>query len=152
VGELFLAKLVDVVEPRGGDDQHQAIRHVTPGQGISDGVQGARLIFDREVKPEELPNPVVLRDRGETLVEEELQAIVVRPDDEAVAPEVWALVADGVNEADELPLIGGEGAMARRDGTTEEGDGVPVLEHHCSEAVRGGVALDDEGPREVRER
>ena len=34
---------------------------------------------------------------------------------------------DGVDEADQLPLISGEGAVSRRDEAAEIGDGVFVL-------------------------
>ena len=70
----------------------------------------------------------MLRDRGEALVEEELEAVMIRSDGEAATPEVWAPVAYGVYEADELALVGGEGTVSRRDGPAEEGDGVLVLE------------------------
>ena len=42
----------------------------------------------------------MLRDRGKALVEEVLEAVVVRLDDEVVPPEVRSPVAYGEDEAD----------------------------------------------------
>ena len=59
-------------------------------------------------------------------------------------------MSDDVNEADELPLISGEGAMARCDGAAEERHRVAVLDEHRAEPMRRGIALDDECLGEVR--
>jgi len=57
---------------RGGrEGQHRACRLllcVTAGQGVGDRVRRARLVLDREIKPEELAHPMVLWDRREPLV------------------------------------------------------------------------------------
>ena len=98
---------------------------------------------------QQLPDPVVLRDRGEALVEEELQAVVVRMHGEATSPQVRAPVSNGVDETDELSLVRGEGAMPWGHRSTEVSDGVLVLDQHSPEAVGGRVALDDEQPCEV---
>jgi hypothetical protein len=50
---------------------------------------------------------VVLRNGGEALVEEVLQAVVVSLDDEAPSPEIRPPVSYRLNEADELALVGG---------------------------------------------
>jgi len=44
-------------------------------------------------------------------------------------------VTDGVDEADELPLISGEGVMAGRDGAAEERHRVAVLNEHRAKPV-----------------
>jgi hypothetical protein len=49
---------------------------------------------------------VVLWDGGEALIEEEFQAIVVRPNCEALALEVWPPMADDVDQSYQLSLIG----------------------------------------------
>ena len=108
-------------------------------------------VLHREVEAKQLPDPMVLQDRGEALVEGELEDVMIRPDGKTAAPEVWAPVAYGVYKADELALVGGEGTVSRRDGPTEEGNGVLVLEQHRAKPVRRGVAFNDEWPREVRE-
>ena len=48
---------------------------------------------------------MVMRDRREALVEEEFEAVVVGADEERVPPQVWPLVAHGVHQPNELPLI-----------------------------------------------
>jgi hypothetical protein len=83
---LCLAKSVDEVEARRRESQDRPLlTGIASRQGISDGVGGARLVLDREVKAEELAHPVVLRDRRMAL-EEELQAVVVGADDERSTP------------------------------------------------------------------
>jgi hypothetical protein len=54
-----------------------------PGESVDDSVCGARPILPREIEAQELPDPVVLWNRSKALVEEVLEAIVVRLDDEA---------------------------------------------------------------------
>ena len=77
---------------------------------------------------------------------------MIRLDDESAAPEVRAPVPYGVDEADELPLIGGEGAMAWRDGAAKERNRVRVLDQHCAKPVRRSGAFHDEVLGEVRHR
>jgi len=48
-------------------------------------VQAAWAVLHREVEPEELVEPLMLRDRREPLVQQELQAVLVGADEE-VAP------------------------------------------------------------------
>ena len=59
-------------------------------------------------------------------------------------------MTDGVDEADELPLISGEGAMAGCDGAAEECNRVAILNEHHAEPMRRGVALDDERLGKIR--
>ena len=56
----------------------------------------------------------MLRDRGQLLVEEELETVVVHAYEKTPALEVQALVAEGVDEPDQLPFVGNEGAVAWR--------------------------------------
>ena len=53
-------------------------------------------------------------------------------------------MADGVDEANELPFIGGEGAVARSSRPAEVRDGMLVLDEHRPKTVCRRVALDDE--------
>jgi hypothetical protein len=46
----------------------------------------SRLVLNGEVEAQEFPHPLVLGNRGETLVEEVLEAVVISPEDEASAP------------------------------------------------------------------
>jgi hypothetical protein len=59
----------------------------------------ARLKLHRELVPEQLAYPRVLRNRGKPLIEEELKAIVVSPHDERQCPQVWPPVADRLARA-----------------------------------------------------
>ena len=122
---------------------NQGLWSVMPGQCVGDSVLSVWLVLHQEVVAYELADPVVLRDRGEALVEEELQAVVVRPNRETSPPQVWPPVTNGVHQPDEFALVCSERTMARSDGAAEEGDGVLVLEQHRAETVRLGVALDD---------
>jgi len=60
--------------------------HVPPRQCIGHCVQAARAVLYREVEPEELAEPLMLRDCREPLVQQELQAIVVGADEEVTPP------------------------------------------------------------------
>jgi hypothetical protein len=101
-----MTKTVNEVEARRGQRQDRALRAgVAPGQRVGDGVHGTRLVFHRKVKAEELAHPMVLRDRREMLVEEELQAVVVGADEERAHPKVRPPVVHGVHQPNELPLI-----------------------------------------------
>jgi hypothetical protein len=71
-------------------------------------------------------------------------------DEEAVALEVRSPMSDGLDKADELSLIGSEGAVSGRDRSAKEDDRVSLLDQHRPKPVGGGVALDDEHLGEVR--
>jgi hypothetical protein len=78
---------------------------------------------------------MVLRDRGEALVEEVFEAIVVRLNDEAPPLEVRPPVPDRLNQADELALIGCQRLVTRSDGTAEECQWVSLLGEHDAKPV-----------------
>lgn len=80
---------------------------VAVGQRIHHRVESARVIFHRELKTEQLANPLMWNS-GKPLVKQELQAIVVSDDEEAVSPYVWLLVPDRLHQPDELTLVGHE--------------------------------------------
>ena len=94
---------------------------------------------------------MVFLDRGEALVEEVLEAVVVRLDEEAAAQQIWPPMADGLHEADELSLICSEGAVAWCNRATEERDRMCVLDEHRAEAVGRRVTLHHEGLGEIRQ-
>jgi hypothetical protein len=64
------------------------------GKSIRNDVRGAQPVLHSESKAQQLPDPIVLRDRGEALVEEVFEAIVVRLDDEAPPLEARPPVPD----------------------------------------------------------
>jgi hypothetical protein len=66
-----------------------------------------------EVEANEPAGPLVLRNRREALIEGKFQAKVVSLDDERSPPKVRPLVANCLDQCDELPLIGGEHGMPR---------------------------------------
>ena len=78
---------------------------------------------------------MVLGNRGEPLIQQILQTVVVHLDDELATPQIQPPMSYGVYKANELPFVGGEGAMARRDGAADEGDRVGGLYEHRAEAV-----------------
>jgi hypothetical protein len=75
---------------------------------------------------------------------------VVYLHEEATPPQVRPLVAYCVDEADELPLVCGESAVARCGRSAEESNGVPLLEDDSSKAMGRCVALHRKGLGEVR--
>jgi hypothetical protein len=87
---------------------------------------------------------MVLGNHREPLVQQVFEAVMISLDEEASAPQVRPPVPDGMDEADELPLIGGEGAVPGRDRPAEEGDWVAVLYQHRPKPMGRGIALNDE--------
>lgn len=63
----------------------------------------------------------MLRNSGQLLIQEELQAIVVGADKEVVAPKVRSPVPYSLHQTDELPLIHRQLVMASGEGSAEEG-------------------------------
>jgi hypothetical protein len=84
-----------------------AASSVSRRESVSHRVRRAGLVLHGEVEAQQFADQVMLRDRGEALVEEVLEAVVVRLDEEAAPLEVWSPVADGEDEADQLPLVSG---------------------------------------------
>jgi hypothetical protein len=64
------------------------------------------------------------------LVEEELEAVVIRADEEASSPEVRAPVTDSLYQANQLPLVRRELQMARGEGAAKESYGASALMQH----------------------
>ena len=87
---------------------------------------------------------MVLGDRGESLVEEIFQTVVVCLDDKAPPPEIRPPVPHGLDEADELALVGGQRAVAGRHWPAEEGDWVALLSQDRPKPDGRRVALDGE--------
>jgi hypothetical protein len=95
-----------------------------------------------------LPNGV--EESSQAVVQQVLEAEVIGLDDEVAAPEVRPPVTNGVDEADELPLVCSERAVPGRNGPAKVGDRVALLDQDHLEAVGGRIALDDEALGEVR--
>jgi hypothetical protein len=61
-------------------------------------------------------------------------------------------MSDGEDEADELPLVGGQGLVAWCHWSAEERHRVLTLEKDSPKPIGGGFTLHDEGLGEVRQR
>uniref|UniRef100_A0A0A8ZTW4 Uncharacterized protein n=1 Tax=Arundo donax TaxID=35708 RepID=A0A0A8ZTW4_ARUDO len=107
ISGLGVAEALDEVKAGRRNSHHIPFVIVATGEGVGDYVRGARPVLHREIEAQELADPMVLRDRGEALIEEVLQAVVVGLDDEAPPPEIRAPVPYRLDEADELALVGG---------------------------------------------
>ena len=111
VGGGSRPNVVDEAEGRPGDGVKRrcvvgAGLAVTAREGVGHGVEAPRAILHGEVEPEQLAEPLVLRDRRQSLVEEVLQAVVVGTDQEAAPPEVGPPKPHSLYQANELPLVG----------------------------------------------
>ncbi|XP_021317213.1 uncharacterized protein LOC110435676 [Sorghum bicolor] len=93
---------------------------------------------------------MVLGNRGEALVEEVFQTVVVRLDDEAPPPEVRPPVPHGLDEADELALVGGQRAVTGCHWSAEERDWVALLSQDRPKPDGRRVTFDGEQLGEVR--
>ena len=56
-----------------------------------------------------------------------------------------------MDEADQFPLVSRQGTVAQHDRSTEERHRMLFLQEDCAKAVGGGITLDDERQRKVRE-
>jgi hypothetical protein len=74
----------------------------------------------------------VLRHGRKALIQEELQTVVISPDEEAAAPEVRPPMPHCLDQPDELPLVGRQLAMARSKWPAEEGQGAgPLVQYRA---------------------
>jgi hypothetical protein len=64
----------------------------------------------------------MLRYSGQALIKQIFEVIVLSLDHECAAPEIRSPMANRMDEADELALVGRELCVACDDGPTEEGD------------------------------
>jgi hypothetical protein len=88
------AQAINEVEawPRDGHDD--ALLSVAVGEGVFHDVGVSDLVLNAEVEAEKLANTVMLRDRGEALVQQEFQAVVIRTYDEWPPREIRQPVLD----------------------------------------------------------
>jgi len=89
-----MAQAADEVETGRRDSQQLTFLGVSARERVRHDVSRTRPVLNREVKAQQLPDPVVLGNCGEALVEEVFEAIVVCLDDEAPPPEVRPPVPD----------------------------------------------------------
>jgi hypothetical protein len=92
---------------------------VSAGESVGDGVGGFRLVFHPEIEAVKLACPLMLRDRREPLVQQELQA---HPCVQGTPPQVWVPVAHCLNQAHELAFIGHQAGVMRSHMPAEERD------------------------------
>ena len=119
------------------------------GQCVGHGVKTARPILDGEVEAEELADPLVLRYGRQPLIQEELQAVVVRANVEGPSPQVWPPMTNGLHKANELPLVCRQLKMAWSERPAEESEGPIALMKHGAEPGARGVTVHHERAVEV---
>lgn len=94
---------------------------------------------------------MMLRDGEEVLVEQELEAVGVRPYSERASPQICPPMVHRLHETDELALVHGEPCMSRRQRLAEERERPDALVQDGADAGARGVALDNECLGEVRQ-
>jgi hypothetical protein len=123
---------------------------VAARQGVSHSVEVRWTILHREVQAKELVDPLMLRHRRQPLVQEELEAVVVRANPERATPEVGPPMAHGLHQADELLLVHRKLEVTGGKGPAEVGEGTVALVKDGAEPCTGSVAVDDERSVEVQ--
>jgi len=88
---------------------------------------------------------------GQTLVQEMLEAAMIRPDDKLPRLEIRPPMTHGLHETDEFALVGRQLGMLRGDRAAEESDRAVALMKHSTKPRAGSVAVDDEGLVEIRQ-
>ena len=92
----------------------------------------------------------MLRHCRQPLVQQVLQAIVVRANLERAPPKIGTPMAHGLYQANELLLVRRELEVTSGEGPAEVGERPLTLVKHGAEPHPGGIAVDDERPCEVR--
>jgi hypothetical protein len=115
-------------------------------QSIGGSIETLGLELDGKLISKELADLVMLWNCRESLVQEVLQAEVVCAHDEFARPPM----ANGLDQANQLALLGGEFGMMRRHDPTEESHGPVILMQDRAHARARCAAVDDEGAVEVR--
>jgi len=126
VGGGSRPNVVDEAEGRPGDGVERccvvgAGLAVAARKGVGRGVEAPRTILHGEVEAEQLAEPLVLRDLGQPLEEEVLQAVVVGADQEAAPPQVGPPVPHSLYQANKLPLVRRQLDMVGGERPAEEG-------------------------------
>jgi hypothetical protein len=108
------AQAVDEVKVWPGDSHDHNILSSAARQSIGHDISGSGLVLHLEVEAGQFPHLVMLRDGGEMLIEQELEAIVICTYHETVPPKIWPLMANGEDKPDEFSLVRRQRAMAQR--------------------------------------
>ena len=91
----------------------------------------------------------MLRNGGQTLVQEMFETAVIRAHKELRRPQIWPPVSHGLHEANKLAFVGCELGVLWGDRPTEEGDRALTLVQHGAKTRSGRVAVDNEHLGEV---
>ena len=85
----------------------QQVVHLPSRQPIGNYIESARPIFNCEIKPKELTNPLMLGNCREPLIQQELQCKMICAHNKLSAPQIRTPVPNCLDKADEFPLICG---------------------------------------------
>jgi hypothetical protein len=96
-------------------------------QGIYCRVLAPWLELHRELELEELADPRMLRDHRQTLVKQVLEGEMICVHDEWESLEIRPPVLHGLDQPDQLLLIGGELSVVGSDGAVVEGQRLDPL-------------------------
>ena len=119
-------------------------------QSIGHHVKAVGLILDGEVDAKELADPLMLRHRRQTLVQQELEAVVIGADPERPAPKIWPPVVHRLDQADDLLLVRRKLKVAGGERVTEEGEWPLVPMKDRPKPHTGGVAVNNKWAVESR--
>ena len=130
-----LADVGDEHEGRPGEGAHHSAPAllwavqlgVTAGKSIRHGIKAAGAVLHGEVEAKQLADPLMLRNGGEALIQEKLQAVVVSADQEVAPPQVRAPMADSLHQSNKLPFVCRKLEVARGERSAEESEGPGTL-------------------------
>lgn len=108
------------------------------------------MVLEGEVVAKQLTHPLMLRNSRQTLVQQELQTVVICTYDEGAAPKIGMPMADCMHQSDELSFVRGQFSMTHCNWFAEEGQWTGALVEDGAESRTGGVAFDDDVRGEVR--
>jgi hypothetical protein len=139
-----------IVGEEGPGQSQDRRRLITAGQCVGDGVELPGAVLNREVVPEQLGHPRVLRDSCQALVEKELETPVVGSDGERPTPEIRPPMTNSLDQPNELALISWQLGVVRSDRPAEECYGTVSLVQHSAKPSAGRIAVHHEPFAEVR--
>lgn len=82
--------------------------------------------------------------RGEALVQEVLDVVVVGANDEGTSPQIGVSVSYSLHLADQLSLVCCQLEMASNERSTDESEGSSTLVYYCAEPHAQCIVVDHE--------
>jgi hypothetical protein len=112
---------VSVEAKRGLDTARDAGASSSWRESIDRRIKSTRSVLNGIIEPEQLAEPLMLRNSGQPLIQEELQAVVVDADEEPTSPKVQPPMPHYLHQPDEFAFVGRQFDVAGSERAVEGG-------------------------------